>query len=49
MGWGLLEPLDHSHHSDARELNFVARDVIHSEIFSTEGLNCGMAAFLLLS
>ena len=21
MGWGLLEPLDHSHNSDARELN----------------------------
>jgi hypothetical protein len=46
-GWAIMhtyqvciEPLDHSHLGaivceDARDLNFVARDVIHSEIFST--------------
>ena len=53
MGWGLVEPIDaqpsRGYCDDGREINFVARDVIYSEINSTEGLNCGMDGFVLKS
>ena len=38
MGWGLVEPIDaqpsRGYCDDGREINFVARDVIDSEIDS---------------